>query len=724
MDGITFASQLQPEIQCIILKIVIVDYLSSISNPHDMLSQLVSMMGCHFLLDDIISMAIQELEFDASVETWEVNNSFFNNAHFEKFADFILARSIKLKSIKITPILTNSASHSHSEDEKVYEILDSRCENVVSLIRHQYSPEDNALKKHRYLFPMKYVSSLNCMGVLFPTPNADVFVSELIQSTRLNKLTLNLCSPREIHLFKNVLQILNEQHYIRNDKLSFYIRCKLYSSLLFREHLSTLTSLNSILNISAYGNLKFAVKLTAIQFNFNWSSPLITDKYRDFLVKSKVHTVGIRFPLHTAPAYFSIFEILNQLPFLKNLNLRPSMTPFTDYTSIPTLIVSNPNIARISLSGLPLEFKFNYPNQISKLRQLTLTACILSPLNFASIPETLHELSIYECMVKPSKYDCDTICAVKLPIKLQILKISGNRSCLTLPEIINLDQLLGLKKVSILLHPQIEFQLSNPLQKRFSEGELATSFTLQQLQKSISKLSPHSLTSFSIVHRGYIFDRCQFCCPNGLSFEHLIKLNDLTFDCRCYCKDDSFFHLSMFPPELEHLNFTPHHNLTGQLPSHLRSLDINMKNYSNMYQPVQFICNTFIFNLQNLRILKIQTLNNNSVDLRNVQLPKHICSFELIFYPVPARNIGTRNHLYVVLDGVFPLNLELNFVCLDFGWSEHIIVVDDCLGESIQSVKKQIHVDGRKLSDWVLFDHDYSSFVIPACLKSTLYMSL
>ncbi|GME83458.1 unnamed protein product [Ambrosiozyma monospora] len=612
MEGTTLTAQLQPEIQCIILKIVIIDYLSGISNPHNMLSQLVSMMGYHSLLDDILSMAIQELEFDASGETWQVNNSFFNNAHFEKFADFVLARSIKLKTIKITPVLTNSACGSQFDDVKVVKILDSHCENVISLIQHQYSPEDIALKNDGYVCPMKYVSSLNWMGALFPTPNDDGFFSELIQSTRLNELTVNLCSPREIHLFNNVLQILHYRRYIPDDKLSLNIRCGLYSSLPCQVQRYTLNSLTNILNISTDGNLKFDLNFTVMQFNFSWSSPSITDQYREFLLRSKVPTIGIGFPLYNAPSYISIFEILNQLPFLKTLNLKSIMSPFTDYTSIPTLIVSNTNIEKISLSGLPLEFKFSYPNQSSKLRQLTLTECILSPLNFASIPDTLHEISIYDCTVKPSKYDCDNIHEVRLPTKLHILKISGNRSCLTLPEIINIDQLLKLKKVSILLHSQIEFQLSNPLEKTFSEGQLSTSFTLQQLQEFISKLSPHSLTSLSIVNRGYIFNRRQFCCPDELSFDHLIKLKDLTFDCRCYCNGDSSFHLSIFPRELEHLTFTPHHNITGQFPSCLRSLDINLEKYYNLYQPVQSVCNTFIFNLPNLRVLKIHTVENSS----------------------------------------------------------------------------------------------------------------
>ncbi|GME72907.1 unnamed protein product [Ambrosiozyma monospora] len=108
MDGISFASQLQPEIQWEILKIVVVDYLNTISDRHIMLSHLVSLMGYHSLLDTIVSMVIQELEIDASITHLVYDNSLFHNVHFEKFANFVLNRRIKLKKIMITPIASKT----------------------------------------------------------------------------------------------------------------------------------------------------------------------------------------------------------------------------------------------------------------------------------------------------------------------------------------------------------------------------------------------------------------------------------------------------------------------------------------------------------------------------------------------------------------------------------------------------------------------------------------
>ncbi|GMF08733.1 unnamed protein product [Ambrosiozyma monospora] len=97
--------------------------------------------------------------------------------------------------------------------------------------------------------------------------------------------------------------------------------------------------------------------------------------------------------------------------------------------------------------------------------------------------------------------------------------------------------------------------------------------------------------------------------------------------------------------------------------------------------------------------------------MRNVQLPKHLTSFELhmnefsrvdysVSLPYPTVNV-------VFYSEMFPLNLELNFISVYFKISKCTIVVDDWVGAGVESVKAKIHIP-RRVPLWILCDHDYS----------------
>ncbi|GME79353.1 unnamed protein product [Ambrosiozyma monospora] len=138
-----------------------------------------------------------------------------------------------------------------------------------------------------------------------------------------------------------------------------------------------------------------------------------------------------------------------------------------------------------------------------------------------------------------------------------------------------------------------------------------------------------------------------------------------------------------------------------------------------MYKPFRFICNNFLASLENLRILKVRTSTPHSFDIRNIQLPKHLTSFELIMqqqYIDTSSGLVVRDPRFIVLDSVvFPLNLELKFISFIFEMYEGTIVVDDWIGADVESVKEKIQVDNSYLPTWVLCDHDYSA------LENTLF---
>ncbi|GME76108.1 unnamed protein product [Ambrosiozyma monospora] len=124
IDGTTFASQLPPELQYLILKIVILYYLKSIPDMHDMLAHLVCMMGYqNSLLDCVLSMVIQELEIG-------IGMSLFTDVHFDEFAEFVSTRSIKLKSINFSFPLPGHPKI-HTTQTQILQFLNSCCANVV-----------------------------------------------------------------------------------------------------------------------------------------------------------------------------------------------------------------------------------------------------------------------------------------------------------------------------------------------------------------------------------------------------------------------------------------------------------------------------------------------------------------------------------------------------------------------------------------------------------------
>ncbi|GMF01569.1 unnamed protein product [Ambrosiozyma monospora] len=131
-----------------------------------------------------------------------------------------------------------------------------------------------------------------------------------------------------------------------------------------------------------------------------------------------------------------------------------------------------------------------------------------------------------------------------------------------------------------------------------------------------------------------------------------------------------------------------------------------------MHDPFRFFCHKFLSSLKNLRILKIHTSTLHSLDLRNIELPKHLASFELTLEQHIQGRFAVRAPRFIVLDsGVFPLNLDLHFIRFNFEMNEGTIVVDDLIGASVESVKEKIQVDNSScLPTWVLCDHDYSAF--------------
>ncbi|GME75644.1 unnamed protein product [Ambrosiozyma monospora] len=340
---------------------------------------------------------------------------------------------------------------------------------------------------------------------------------------------------------------------------------------------------------------------------------------------------------------------------------------------------------------MALGLKFSFPDCPSKLKILSIDHASLSPINFESIPDELHELRL---SLEQAFKNEDIKRGLKLPVGLRNLSIMGCPNHWMMHTFTNIEQLFDLEKVTL------HFYYNTSIH------------TIENIKSFFSRLPVNSLTCLSVGNIGYIGDDAQsFCYSDKLKFDRFPKLTNLTIDCFSGCKNTSNFNMFLLPNQLDDLIWDPHdHTLTDQFPSNLRSLDFTIEDsYQEVYEPFRVICNTFLGSLENLRILKVRTNALHSLDLRNVQLPKHLTSFKLFMGAHMSSCMEIDESTFVVLDsGLFSLDSDLNFICFDFGMAKYTIVVDYWTSAGVESIKSKIQVDGLSLPTWVLCDHEYS----------------
>ncbi|GME72226.1 unnamed protein product [Ambrosiozyma monospora] len=127
---VLLASQLPLEVKFVVLKEVMVNFLNSkrdrmryrSNKCHDMIAQFVSMLGYNTDLDMILSMVVQELNLDSSI---------FSSPHFERFARFVIKRSLQLKSLQIEPLFKDPTFYNSPE---IICLLEFHCQTVIYLL--------------------------------------------------------------------------------------------------------------------------------------------------------------------------------------------------------------------------------------------------------------------------------------------------------------------------------------------------------------------------------------------------------------------------------------------------------------------------------------------------------------------------------------------------------------------------------------------------------------
>ncbi|GME72961.1 unnamed protein product [Ambrosiozyma monospora] len=215
----------------------------------------------------------------------------------------------------------------------------------------------------------------------------------------------------------------------------------------------------------------------------------------------------------------------------------------------------------------------------------------------------------------------------------------------------------------------------------------------EQLQELISQL-PACLKKLSIEDCQK-FGKSKFvdCCPDKLAFEHFKHLESLRISCPyiTQCFDVSII------PVVDSLDFDGFPLFIGCFPSGIKSIKVNLTRYK---LSLSYFLNHFISKLSSL--MSFSVIINAPADIRNVKFPAQLFSLEIIIrrstntsHNEPLKTDPSKNQFGRLVLSCLPSSLAY--------FTLHVIekqevVVDDCQGETIYSMKQRIHVVSGKVT--------------------------
>ncbi|GMG27271.1 unnamed protein product [Ambrosiozyma monospora] len=713
--GIKLASCLLPEIQHIIMKFIIEDFLyfmadanaeyrirlmyhiydsfglmsnhTAIECSNIFQAQFLSITGYDDLLDHIICMALEEL--DLTLILRGVSAAPF----IDEFINFVTARSVQLKRLEMLSFASISVKEFTSPHRmKLLELHSGE-------VRLDYSP---------YMLNYVLVNFITCLSCQIQD------LSELLASDTLNKFTsltkfsVYLVNTSELSSLEGIMERL--QLAVPSMK-HLHLRCEDFL-VTGQSVVDSLVQANTF--IRKHKNLN-------IQFDILFSG------YRDIRTYWKLDSkTQFSLPLHAECPIDVRLEVdkLEQwcsISGIVGLRFSPyghGVIPFfTNTGMIPFIRAISSTIQTVDLSWLSAEYEIVLDG-FHTLKKLDIGYSILN--KFPSLPESLRELEI-EYINDLTNSDMDH--GIILPTRLRSLEWHGNLSCFTLPKILNINKLLYLKDVSIEIDPfkfidiccEKGYERKDSVTMKFLR--LTNTCTVDQLQKFVSQL-PSELEILKIDIYGYVqpnLDNYPACCPDKLQFKHFTNLYYLKFS----CFNNGLFDVSGFP-DVEHLSFRSPPVLTGCFAQGIRSLDVQLEAYG---ESLSYFLSHFISKLTSLVHLSIDINRNTSTDIREVALPSQLCFLKIVFsgtywWRLDSENLKPHGKVHVILDTV---PVQLNYFELGARFHVHYyIIVDDCKGESISSMAKRICVSGG-VPHWIqysYFDSDEESFGLESLYAS------
>ncbi|GME71508.1 unnamed protein product [Ambrosiozyma monospora] len=258
--GIKLASSLVPEIQCIILKFVIEDFVCFIegiteafsdhtitSCSNNVQAQLLSLTGYDDLLDDIICMAINEL--DLTLNLFDYKRQHKHAPFIDEFINFVTSRSVKLKRVNVWTDFDSSVEQ--LTNPNTMKLLESHSDGVRLMFFAHKIPTN--------CFYFNFVNILDCSLNEF---------SELLtwgsnKLTSLTKFSVRLFDMRELSRLEKAMK------HLPPSVKKLYVH---YSDFAGSEesYVDFLSQASTFITKHSHLSIQFDIFFTRIQIKTNW----------------------------------------------------------------------------------------------------------------------------------------------------------------------------------------------------------------------------------------------------------------------------------------------------------------------------------------------------------------------------------------------------------------------------------------------------------------------
>ncbi|GME77382.1 unnamed protein product [Ambrosiozyma monospora] len=578
------------EIQFVIIKWVIHDYLENISFDWDKhihrplyprpvyftipLRFLTVLMDIDPLLDNILADVIKEMTFDGSI---------FESNQLKKFADFVLAKSIKIHlqvpfSIKL--------------DKVVMILLNLGCCEYTSTVSNKYL-------KDLYYNHLQFITSLEC-GV--------ALLGHLFEVTEELKLLVRLKCLKISGIF--------------NTDMDFLVQELVQKLIAWRRHCACDSACHCKGECECVGHIKKRVVLSFdLDYSNNNSASMLVsrsiDLNRNGYFEIEYHGIIASRPLglHLLSdshdddiTLFQLFDLKNPLDNY-GLKVLTHISKHTDqimsaieHNTTDYLKRSHFAATKYSSNFTSMDIKyiksgFSFKN-VKSLKKVKLMNCTIDYECLNSLPDTLLALTLNGILIEASE-----VHEIKFPTHLNILAVSISLDiCEVLSDIVNRDQLGELNTADIYL---------SPMDTYCDDTEIKESLFLQ-LKKFLHELPV--LKYFRLMSRG--MDMKQMIGSLSLNtFDSLVALSLTPEDSGFY----NVFPISCLPPACHALELGRFTTLDRQFPETLIDLRISLNEYTKSFE---YFWDRFITPLNNLHFLEIGIPNTTyTIDFSYLQFP-------------------------------------------------------------------------------------------------------
>ncbi|GMG22662.1 unnamed protein product [Ambrosiozyma monospora] len=642
-------SNLPQEIVCLIFQYVITDYLNYINSTINKKQSI----GMEFMTKELVCLSDQNSALAGAVsmafEQLELNSSVCKCRYFNKLADFILSRKIKLKSI------TMNYDYFNFEQSKAMDTLKYGCRKLKGWC--VIGNDSNLLQYAPYL---QFVTSLDAS--LTYAFNKSCFLQTLNDLTSLNTLSVIVTSTEQVgflcHIANELRAWLASEFNREGRKVERRLKLiieflNLYSVQQEEKILSCLKELKEVFHKTKNMNINLSL-------NFFPESASMRNRFSELLAQfDSASTIRSHFSLDYD------YQWVDSLPKLRELHLTHDRYRYLNNKSL--IEISNSSTQWLSLNLEHLHDPHINLTKMTALRSLTLQYCDdLDCSFFNTLPDSLEFMSLL-CV----SFTSPSLTA-KLPLNLRKLSILGdNCSLFDIPK----NSLSKLKTVII---------ASNPfLVKR--ERKFDRSRTIDtQIQRFIANL-PSTVGHLS-VHIDKLPSTDAVRNESRLELPKELKRLSLVID-----HPHSTFDLSCLPSSLQYFRFACFPNFSNQISSSLDTLDVDLISYELSFSE---FWQRFISTLSNLRRVKLRYDYRETIDFRHLDLPDHLYSLSLVvFFHVSEPEAETDTVCGSITLCSLPSRLEFFGLIPDIGfWSDGVdklryrIVVDGNKGETVESI--------------------------------------